>query len=107
MDPLARRNLGRTAVELTQLGFGGAGLGDLFDIVDDRDADATLRAAWDAGIRYFDTSPWYAAAKANTVLAARCIAGRGQTMCCPPKSAGCSVLCTTLNISSTASGAVG
>jgi D-threo-aldose 1-dehydrogenase len=59
MDPLARRSLGRTAVELTQLGFGGAGLGDLFDIVDDRDADATLRAAWDAGIRYFDTSPWY------------------------------------------------
>ena len=30
MDPLARRRLGRTQVELTQLGFGGAGLGDLF-----------------------------------------------------------------------------
>lgn len=59
MDPLARRKLGRTEVALTQLGLGGAGLGDLFDIVDDRDADATLRAAWDAGIRYFDTSPWY------------------------------------------------
>lgn len=59
MDPLARRKLGRTEVELTQLGLGGAGLGDLFDIVDDRDADATLRTAWDAGIRYYDTSPWY------------------------------------------------
>ena len=59
MDPLARRKLGRTEVEVTQLGLGGAGLGDLFDVVDDRDADATLRAAWDAGIRYFDTSPWY------------------------------------------------
>ena len=59
MDPLARRKLGRTDVEVTQLGLGGAGLGDLFDIVDDRDADATLRAAWDAGIRYYDTSPWY------------------------------------------------
>ncbi|HEY4041429.1 MAG TPA: aldo/keto reductase [Rhodopila sp.] len=59
MDPLGRRKLGRTTVEVTQLGFGGAGLGDLFDIVEDADASATLRAAWDAGIRYYDTSPWY------------------------------------------------
>jgi D-threo-aldose 1-dehydrogenase len=59
MDPLARRKLGRTNVEVTQLGLGGAGLGDLFDMVDDADASATLRAAWDAGIRYYDTSPWY------------------------------------------------
>ena len=59
MDPLVRRRLGRTNVELTQLGFGGAGLGDLFDVVDDADASATLNAAWDAGIRYYDTSPWY------------------------------------------------
>ncbi|MGD0431082.1 MAG: aldo/keto reductase [Acetobacteraceae bacterium] len=59
MDPLARRELGRTGIEVTQLGFGGAGLGDLFDVVEDTDASATLRAAWDAGIRYYDTSPWY------------------------------------------------
>jgi D-threo-aldose 1-dehydrogenase len=59
MDPLARRELGRTGIELTQLGFGGAGLGDLFDVVEDTDAGATLQAAWDAGIRYYDTSPWY------------------------------------------------
>jgi D-threo-aldose 1-dehydrogenase len=59
VDPLARRKLGRTDVEVTQLGLGGAGLGDLFDVVDDRDADATLKTAWDAGIRYYDTSPWY------------------------------------------------
>jgi D-threo-aldose 1-dehydrogenase len=59
MDPLARRRLGRTNVMVTQLGLGGAGLGDLFDIVDDADAGATLRTAWDAGIRFYDTSPWY------------------------------------------------
>ena len=59
MDPLACRKLGRTDVALTQLGLGGAGLGDLFDVVDDTDAGATLQAAWDAGIRYYDTSPWY------------------------------------------------
>jgi D-threo-aldose 1-dehydrogenase len=59
VDPLVRRKLGRTSVEVTQLGFGGAGLGDLFDVLDDADAAATLQAAWDAGIRYYDTSPWY------------------------------------------------
>ena len=51
--------LGRTNIEVTQLGLGGAGLGDLFDVVEDADASATLHAAWDAGIRYYDTSPWY------------------------------------------------
>src|SRR4029077_17385477 len=32
MDPLARRRLGLTEVEVTQLGFGGAGLGDLLEV---------------------------------------------------------------------------
>lgn len=59
MDPLARRKLGRTNLEVTQLGFGGAGLGDLFEVIEDADASATLQAAWNAGIRYYDTSPWY------------------------------------------------
>src|ERR1700728_4210261 len=59
MDPLARRRLGRTQVEVTQLGFGGAGLGDLFEVIPEAQAAATLQAAWDAGIRYYDTAPWY------------------------------------------------
>ena len=59
MDPLVRRKIGRTKVEVTQLGFGGAGLGDLSVVVEDADAAATLQAVWDAGIRYYDTSPWY------------------------------------------------
>jgi hypothetical protein len=36
MDRLARRRLGVTAVEVTQLGFGGAGLGDLFEVIPER-----------------------------------------------------------------------
>jgi D-threo-aldose 1-dehydrogenase len=59
MDPLATRTLGRTGVALTQLGFGGAPLGELFTRVSEEDATATLRAAWDAGLRYYDTAPWY------------------------------------------------
>ncbi|MBP0492431.1 aldo/keto reductase [Pararoseomonas indoligenes] len=41
------------------IGFGGAPLGNMFEIVSDPDAEATLNAAWDAGIRYFDTAPEY------------------------------------------------
>ena len=59
MDPFARRRLGLTAVEVTQLGFGGAGLGELFEVIPEAQAAATLEAAWDAGIRYYDTAPWY------------------------------------------------
>ncbi len=59
MDPTATRTLGRTGVEVTQLGFGGASLGELFKKAPEEDSLATVRAAWDAGIRYFDTAPWY------------------------------------------------
>jgi D-threo-aldose 1-dehydrogenase len=59
MDPFSRRRLGRTSVELPRLGFGGAGLGHVFTTISDDEAAATLRAAWDAGVRYYDTSPWY------------------------------------------------
>ena len=59
MNPAKKRTLGRTGVEVTQFGFGGAPIGELFVRVSDEDAQATLQAAWDAGVRYFDTSPFY------------------------------------------------
>ena len=59
MDPTATRPLGRTGVELTQLGFGTAPLGDLFVTLSEAEAEATIASAWAAGIRMFDTAPWY------------------------------------------------
>src|SRR5690606_6850192 len=59
MDPFARRRLGRTEVMLPALGFGAAPLGNLFTAIDEEQAAATVTAAWQAGIRYYDTSPWY------------------------------------------------
>jgi D-threo-aldose 1-dehydrogenase len=59
MDPFALRRLGRSDLALPQMGFGGAPFGNLFTIVSDDEAEATLQAAWDAGVRFFDTSPWY------------------------------------------------
>ena len=43
------------------LGFGGAPLGNMFSAVDEATAEASLTAAWDSGIRYFDTAPHYGA----------------------------------------------
>lgn len=56
---LPRKKLGRTAVEVTRLGLGTAPLGGLYAPVADADAEATIAAAWDQGIRYFDTAPLY------------------------------------------------
>ncbi|MET9452994.1 aldo/keto reductase [Streptomyces cinerochromogenes] len=51
--------LGRSGVEVTPLGFGAAALGNLYTPVSDEQAHAAVRAAWQRGIRYFDTAPHY------------------------------------------------
>ncbi|MFJ4466877.1 aldo/keto reductase [Streptomyces sp. NPDC089424] len=43
------------------LGFGTAPLGNMFREIPDDEARATVEAAWDQGIRYFDTAPFYGA----------------------------------------------
>jgi D-threo-aldose 1-dehydrogenase len=40
-------------------GMGGVPLGNEFAVVTDKDAYATIEAAWNAGIRYYDMAPWY------------------------------------------------
>ena len=49
----------RSALSLTELGMGAAQLGNLFRETSDEEASAAVDAAWDAGIRYFDTAPHY------------------------------------------------
>jgi D-threo-aldose 1-dehydrogenase len=51
--------LGSTNVDVTTFGFGAAGIGNLYAEVSDADVEAALQAAWDAGVRYFDTAPHY------------------------------------------------
>ena len=46
-------------LRLGKVGFGGAPLGNLFTAIDDDTARAAVDAAWDSGIRYFDTAPHY------------------------------------------------
>lgn len=50
---------GSGALDLTLLGFGGAPLGNLYTAISEEEAHATLAAAWDAGIRIYDTAPLY------------------------------------------------
>ena len=51
--------LGSTGVRVTRLGLGCASLGNLFRAMGDDRARATVDAAWDGGVRYFDTAPHY------------------------------------------------
>lgn len=51
--------LGRTDVEVSPLAFGGAAIGNLFAEVGEQQAYETVDAAWQHGIRYFDTAPHY------------------------------------------------
>ena len=55
----ARRPIGQTDLMVTELGFGGAPLGNLYCEVSDGDANTAVEAAWDIGMRYFDTAPLY------------------------------------------------
>jgi D-threo-aldose 1-dehydrogenase len=59
MRPGDRRVLGKTGVEVTIMGFGGAPLGNMYQAFSDEQARATVEAGYDAGIRYFDTAPLY------------------------------------------------
>lgn len=59
MQATATRQIGRTRVEVTQLGLGGGPFGAPSHVVSDEDAAGALESAWEAGIRYFDTAPWY------------------------------------------------
>ncbi|MFJ9899609.1 aldo/keto reductase [Streptomyces sp. NPDC091280] len=51
--------LGTGRVEVSGLGLGAAPLGNLFTEVDDEQAHQAVDAAWQQGIRYFDTAPHY------------------------------------------------
>jgi D-threo-aldose 1-dehydrogenase len=49
----------KPTMQLSPLGFGAATQGGLFQSVSEAEANAVFQTAWDAGLRYFDTAPWY------------------------------------------------
>lgn len=53
------RRIGRSGIEVTALGLGCATLGGGRVPVAREEAEAIIRAAWAAGVRYIDTAPYY------------------------------------------------
>jgi D-threo-aldose 1-dehydrogenase len=58
MEPSRSAFLQRLAAS-GPFGFGASTLGNLYRRIDDAQARATVDAAWDEGVRYFDTAPFY------------------------------------------------
>ena len=54
-----RQKIGRYGLEVTQMGMGGAALGNLYEVVEEDAAAETIAGAYTAGIRFFDTAPLY------------------------------------------------
>lgn len=54
-----KRRVGNTALEVTEVSFGGAAIGGLYRACPREAAMETLQTAWDLGLRYFDTAPFY------------------------------------------------
>ena len=59
MTTLPRRKVGKTKLEVTTLGLGGAPMGGFRATISDAEAVALSDAAYEGGVRYFDTSPFY------------------------------------------------
>ena len=56
---LPRRKVGKTKLEVTTLGLGGAPMGGFRTAIPEAEAVAFTDAAYELGVRYFDTSPYY------------------------------------------------
>ena len=54
-----KRQLGKTKINLTAIGFGGAPLGNLFESLDERSCYDILEKTYEAGVNIYDTSPLY------------------------------------------------
>jgi D-threo-aldose 1-dehydrogenase len=65
MAGFARRQVGRTGLEITELGLGCATLGGSRIDVARQAAEDIVGAAWDAGVRYIDTAPFYGVGQAE------------------------------------------
>jgi D-threo-aldose 1-dehydrogenase len=68
MTGLERRPLGQTSLDVTVLGLGCATLGGHRVPVTRQTAESVVRAAWTAGLRYFDTAPFYGLGQSERCL---------------------------------------
>ena len=75
MPAFEKRKIGRSSLEVTVLGLGCATLGASRIDVSREEAEAIVRAAWSAGVRYIDTAPYYGFGQAE-----RCVGDAMRAM---------------------------
>ena len=71
------RELGKTGMKVSELGFGASSLGGVFHSFNENRGIDAVFAAVDAGINIIDVSPYYGHYKAETVL------GKALKVCRP------------------------
>ena len=70
--------LGNGGVTFTELGFGSAPLGNIYRPITEAEAQATLSAAWDTGVRYLDAERRPQEVRATHVVLAAGAYGLGR-----------------------------
>jgi D-threo-aldose 1-dehydrogenase len=68
MNPLERKELGTTGLQVTRLGLGCAALGGLYGDIPEDQAEAVVQRALDLGLNFFDTAPLYGSGKSEARL---------------------------------------
>ncbi len=59
------RRVGQTDLHVPVLGLGTCPLGGVYEVVDEATARVTFEAAWNSGLRLYDTAPWYGLGQAE------------------------------------------
>ena len=59
MSTINTRKVGKSSAVVTEMGMGCAPIGNLFHKLTEEACQGVFQAAWDAGIRYYDTAPYY------------------------------------------------
>lgn len=59
MNAINIRKFGRVGFDITDMGFGAAPIGNFLRPIPEEEAGAMVERAWNAGMRYFDTAPYY------------------------------------------------
>jgi D-threo-aldose 1-dehydrogenase len=77
MNPISKVQIGKSRLQVTRLGLGGAALGGLFRDVSKANGTRTVRRALELGINFFDTAPLYGAGKSESWMGAG-LAGRDR-----------------------------
>ena len=58
-SPIKIRKFGRVGFDITDMGFGAAPIGNFLRPISEAETETMINRAWDAGMRYYDTAPYY------------------------------------------------